>query len=100
MDYINDLMSNHPLETETEYSLEEYDNDQTGGSKDKPDAGFPPIYLCEKADQEMTIFNKTQEQKKQYGKEGEKNVVSIQKILEKRKGKADEEEEESPFISL
>ena len=71
--YINELMKNHYLESESETI-----NKQKGGSNNnEPYGGFPPIYLCD------TIEIKEDNKNREYNKH--KNAISIKQIMEKRK---------------
>lgn len=106
MDYVNDLMKNHPLSTDSEFSIDRYlekaigeteteiDDSviqQFGGSQDKPDGGFPPIFLCTDKDQseeDINILKKTNEEEKEKTKREfkvNKSAVKIKDILEERK---------------
>ncbi len=72
--YINELMKNHYLESESDS-----DNIQNGGTiSNEPYGGFPPIYLCE-SKQIKEENNKNREYDKH------KNAISIKQIMEKRK---------------
>lgn len=107
MDYIDDLMRNHPLTSETEFSADRYlekmigetDSEDTlndgqigGENSSKPSGGFPPIIICKNADTETEeLMTNTSKVKREY--ETVKSSVKIQDILNKRK-------EAVPFISL
>jgi hypothetical protein len=55
MDYLDDLIKNHPL-TDDEYIFKKkIKNNQSGGQLDKPTGGFPPIILCDKLKQKEMI---------------------------------------------
>lgn len=82
--YVNDLMRNHSLDTE---SSDEHHilNIQTGGAastsgsdNDVPDGGFPPIFLC--AQKEV---QEEENKNREYSKH--KNAISIKQIMEKRR---------------
>ena len=73
--YINELMKNHYLESESETL-----NKQKGGSiNNEPYGGFPPIYLCNTTEIKKEEDNKNREYDKH------KNAISIKQIMEKRK---------------
>jgi len=81
-DYINDLMSNYPLN-------DDYDNYyqnqiQIGGEKDIPTGGFPPIHICEKKIEKDI-------KKREYTKH--KELINIKDIMERR-------QTVTPFISI
>jgi hypothetical protein len=75
--YINELMKNHYLESESETST----NKQKGGTinDNEPYGGFPPIYICKTKEKENEEENKL----RQYNKH--KNALSIKDIMNKRK---------------
>lgn len=82
-----DIFRNYPLDTES-YS---YDNDSytesqifnlQGGNTDKPNGGFPPIYICEKG---QTNVKKSEDNKTIREFTTHASTVSIKDILEKRR---------------
>lgn len=103
MNYINDLMKNHPLSTETELSDNdnlkkvigetetEYDEnfiEQIAGGNEnlEPYGGFPPIYICKNIKSDDDIYMLIKKNKKtQRGYETQKSSVNIKDIIEKRK---------------
>jgi len=88
--YIDDLMRNHPLESDDSSDYDDsdqyhrkfkYNKKQYGGatsSSNIPNGGFPPLYICDKQDKE-DIENKNREYSKH------KNAISIKQIMEKRR---------------
>lgn len=60
--YLDFLMMNHPLETDTIPSISEDDfeyNKQVGGTdKDKPTGGFPLLFKCSDKDIKKREFTK------------------------------------------
>lgn len=94
--YINALMENHSLTTESEGVAK----DMVGGqSKDVPkgsaepqgpNGGFPPITLCEKGESKKAL-SEDEKQKREYS--SHKTAVSIKDIMEKRR-------DVTPFITL
>lgn len=89
MDYINDLMRNYPLDSD---SIEMYPDffDMDGGAeyppetvKSRPTGGFPPIYPCDK------------EKPKEIKAKGAnyKSTVNIKEIMKQRK-------ENKPFFDI
>uniref|UniRef100_A0A6C0ACE8 Uncharacterized protein n=1 Tax=viral metagenome TaxID=1070528 RepID=A0A6C0ACE8_9ZZZZ len=111
MDYINDLLKNHPLDTDTEFSIDRYlekaigetesELDETyknqfGGGDNRPKGGFPPILICSDidSDSDVALLNKNKEKEKTKREfESNKSTIKIKDILEKRK-------ETKPFFSL
>jgi hypothetical protein len=81
--YINNLMKNHLLESETESSLI-----QKGGGEqnDMPFGGFPPIFICDIKEIKQEEENKNREYNTH------KNALTIKQIMEKRRNA-------TPFIS-
>lgn len=57
----------------------------SGGSSNKPNGGFPPIYLCKTQVSDMKI-RQDDKTKREY--ETHKTTVSIKSILEKRRQNA------------
>jgi len=96
MNYINDMMMNHTLETDSPLSIAQpVDNILVGGTMkggidSEPNGGFPPIVLCNDAKEDE--FSDSDDIKvRQYN--SHKNAVSIKQIMDKRK-------EVTPFISF
>lgn len=82
--YINDLIKNHSLDTESDDAI---DFAQKGGSGNQnPDGGFPPIFICEQSSGQDIEENKNREYSKH------KNAISIKQIMEKRRNT-------TPFIT-
>ncbi len=89
--YINALMENHSLTTESEGIAQ----DMIGGKKStdvsqKPNGGIPPITLCEKGESKKAL-SEDDKQKREYS--SHKTAVSIKDIMEKRR-------DITPFITL
>ena len=83
MDYLDDLIKNHPL-TDDEYIFKKkIKNNQSGGQLDKPTGGFPPIILCDKLKQKEMIDKSDEKVKREF--KTNKNTVSIKSIMEKRR---------------
>jgi len=86
--YVNDLMKNYPLDTDS-ISMESDDDikQQFGGAdadQDIPTGGFPPIYICQKKSPEDILTEKGEEiNKREYSTH--KTSVSIKDILTKRR---------------
>ena len=72
--YINELMKNHYLESESE----SINIKQKGGSNNEPYGGFPPIYVCETKE-----IRDDENKNREYNKH--KNAISIKQIMEQRK---------------
>jgi hypothetical protein len=103
--YIDTLMKNYSLSTESNYTADSSDsivrNDDKnlfihldGGKNDKdinvPTGGFPPITLCEKGKLDESL-SEEEKQKREYS--SHKTAVSIKDIMEKRR-------DVTPFISI
>lgn len=102
--YVNALMENHSLTTESEGIAQ----DMMGGQKSTtvkpkvnlgvnesnvsqgPTGGFPPITLCEKGESKKAL-SEDEKQKREYS--SHKTAVSIKDIMEKRR-------DITPFITL
>ncbi|CAH6421506.1 Hypothetical protein KVN_LOCUS319 [uncultured virus] len=92
--YMQYVMTNYPLENDSIESFES-DNSQSGGRDNsdivnEPNAGFPPIYICDKNTTELFI-NSAEPIKREYSTH--KTSVSIKDIMEKRRNV-------TPFLSL
>jgi hypothetical protein len=86
-----DIFVNHPLSTDS-YEYPEYDRiSLVGGSNDenKPNGGFPPIYICSSQEEKDGKGNEDEKVKREF--KSNKTAVSIKSILEKRRDK-------TPFI--
>lgn len=85
--YLDMLMTNHPLGTDS--SSDDYKTIQKGGEKatDIPTGGFPPIFVCSRKDIEK------EEEKKNREFTAKRTAVSIKNIMEKRR-------EATPFIDI
>lgn len=92
MSYIDDLMRNHPLESENVYT-ESSEELMFGGKMDEQVGfgGFPPIYVCEKGDSTESPFEEEVKVKREFSKP--KTSVSIANIMEERRNI-------KPFITL
>lgn len=44
--YVDDLMRNYPIDTDSVNTPESDHSLQNGGQTDAPHGGFPPIYVC------------------------------------------------------
>ena len=73
--YANDLIKNHPLESDNDdyYSFEKKISQKGGAIKEdansKPTGGFPPIYICEKEDKGTeSLFKEESKTKREYSK--------------------------------
>lgn len=93
--YLNDLMRNHPLESESPdivpdthtLYLKNKANNQSGGNEkslDIPIGGFPPIFLCDKKEED------TAAKAREYSTH--KTAVSIKEIMKKRR-------DATPFVT-
>jgi hypothetical protein len=80
--YINALMRNHSLSTDSADDAEF----QSGGTmvEDMPTGGFPPIYLCDKIEGVNNIGEKEAEKIKREFTAPIK-TISIKSIMEKRR---------------
>lgn len=76
--YLDGLMKNNWLNSESE---SEYNINQKGGNRDEPYGGFPPIYICDKAE----IKEEKENINREYSKHN--NALSIKQIMESRKDK-------------
>lgn len=95
--YINALMENHSLTTESEGLAENTmmnDFALVGGQKNQdlntPTGGFPPIIICEKSKSKESI---SEDDKQERAYSSHKTAVSIKDIMEKRR-------DITPFITL
>lgn len=83
MNYINNLMQNHVLETEYDMTICSPIKQQGGGEKqeikNRPTGGFPPIYLCNKSTE------KAKDKPREYLATKESNTVSILDIMQQRR---------------
>lgn len=82
--YVDYLMANYPLETDSEYSTRSESYIQTGGAdENKPTGGFPSIYLCTKEELDENKTEITDTKKREIS--APKSAISIRDILSKRK---------------
>ncbi len=92
--YINALMENHSLTTESEGidkdTMIKLSGGQSKNEAQGPTGGFPPITLCEK-DISKEVLSDDEKQKREYS--SHKTAVSIKDIMEKRR-------DVTPFITL
>lgn len=92
--YINALMENHSLTTESEGidkdTMIKLNGGQSKSESQGPTGGFPPITLCEKDKSEKALSD-DEKQKREYS--SHKTAVSIKDIMEKRR-------DVTPFITL
>ncbi len=94
--YINALMENHSLTTESEGLAEDMVGGQSknvpkGSTEPQgPTGGFPPITLCEKGESKKAL---SEDEKQKRGYSSHKTAVSIKDIMEKRR-------DVTPFITL
>jgi len=101
-DYASDLIKNHPLETDSYFTLSSYSFIQDGGDKggngrkggnkggaknnnniNRPTGGFPPIYECVREGKEVLF--KGEEDKPVRGFAKHPATVNIKSIMEKRR---------------
>lgn len=92
MSYVDDLMRNHPLDSEEMYTPSS-DELLFGGKLDEQIGfgGFPPIFICEKGETTESPFEEEVNIKREFSKP--KTSVSIANIMEERRNI-------KPFISL
>ena len=93
MNYVDNLMVNHPLDTEYMYTQSSEDM-IFGGKLDEQKGlgGFPPIYICDKSETtDKSPFEEEVSVKREYSKL--KTSVTIKDIMEERKNI-------KPFITL
>lgn len=85
INYINDLFTNHALESSPDfYNYYDENFNMVGGNKEnKPYGGMPPIFLYENADETIQALKNTDEKKK-YEKAQDKNIIDVKKILKER----------------
>ena len=87
--YIDDLMRNYPLSTDSVSINSEQSDVQFGGQNndmvDFPSGGFPPIYICsDKSDATVDELSEDDEKKKrEYS--SHKTAVSIGDIMARRR---------------
>lgn len=92
MNYVDNLMQNHPLEDTITVSENSSENFYLSGGDTKytPTGGFPPIYVCEK---KVDAKLETDEGKPKREYESHQTSVSIKNIMETRR-------KATPFFSL
>lgn len=80
--YIDFLMKNYPLESDSIGTIYSSENKvhKGGNNPNRPTGGFPPIYLCEKKGR-----FEYEEKKKKREFSTHKTAVSIKEIMEKRR---------------
>lgn len=89
INYINELMTNQPLDSFEDSESFEYSG-LVGGNNSKL-GGFPPISLCEKKTSTDNPFEENDTKKREYSKA--KTSVSIKSILKERRG-------DKPFFDM
>ena len=103
MDFLNDLLKNHPLESETEFSIDRYLERAIGETETEVDpeyleqlgggktigGGFPPIIICKSidtnSDTALLIDKNNKDEKKKRAFESNKSSVKLKDIMEQRK---------------
>ncbi len=76
MDYIDDLLRNHPYSEDSMSDIYMH----IGGGNNKPSGGFLPIYICDKK-----VQQKEDENTKERLYKAPSTSVSIKTIMEKRR---------------
>lgn len=70
---LDNLMTNHEIDSDDNIYYELH-----GGSENKPNGGFPPIFICDKNIKNITAEPKSRSLNPQ------KNVINIKNILDRR----------------